>query len=361
MKAAVCREFAKPLTIENVDLRAPGYGEVGVRLRACAVCHSDIFYAEGEWGGVLPAVYGHEAAGVVESIGAGVTHVSPGDHVVVTLVRACGRCGCCEQGYYGSCEATFALDASTPLTSADDGSPIVHGLRTAGFAEAVVVEGSQVVAIDRSVPFESASLLACGVITGFGAVTNTAQVRPGATVAVIGTGGVGLNTVQGAAVSGARVVAAVDLADDKLEAALRFGATHGINPASENLPEASLALTGGRGFDYVFVTVGAKAAIDGAYDLIARGGAVVIVGMPPVGVMTQFEPLTLANHSKRILGSKMGSSNIHRDIPNLVQMYQRGVLKLDELVTARYPLEGINDAIADVNNGGALRNVIVFE
>lgn len=360
MKAAVCREFAKPLVIEEVSLAEPGIDEVRVGIKACAICHSDIIFAEGGWGGKLPAIYGHEAAGIVESVGPGVRHLKPGDHAVVTLVRACGTCPCCEQGYYGSCEATFPLDDRSPI-SAPDGSPIHHGLRTGGFAEAVVVEASQAVAIGKDVPFASASLLACGVITGFGAVTNTAKMPAGASAVVIGCGGVGLNAIQGAAISGARAVIAMDLSDSKIEAAKRFGATDGVNPANEDAAEAVKALTGGRGADYVFVTTGVRAAFDQSYALVAKGGAVVLVGMPENGVMSEIDPGTLANDSKRLLGSKMGSSNIHRDIPALADLYRQGRLKLDELVTGTYPLEDINEAIASVLRGEALRNVIVFD
>ncbi len=359
MKAAVCREFGKPLVIEDIEIASPGPGEVKVKLAACAVCHSDIYFAEGAWGGVLPAVYGHEAAGVVESVGDGVREMAPGDHVVVTLVRACGRCGCCMQGYYGSCESKFALDEKTPLRTTD-GAEIVHGLRTGGFAEFVVVESSQVVVVDKTVPMASAALLACGVITGLGAVVNTAKVRAGSSVVVIGTGGVGLNAVQGAALSGARTIIAIDLADAKLEAASRFGATHGVNPAGDNALEQVKRLTGGRGADYVLVTVGAKQAFDQSYAMLAPGGALVLVGMPAVGTTSDFDVLTVANDSKRILGSKMGSSNIHIDIPNLVSLYQQGRLKLDELITGCYRLEDINSAFASVNRGDALRNVIMF-
>jgi len=358
MKAAVCHEFGQPLAIEEVDLAAPAAGEVRVDIKACAICHSDIHFAEGAWGGVLPAVYGHEAAGVVSAVGDGVQHLAPGDHVVVTLVRSCGRCPCCEQGYYGSCETQFPLDAASPLSS--NGAPVTHGLRTGAFAEQVVVEASQAVAIDRDVPMDSASLLACGVITGLGAVTNTAKVPAGANVVVIGSGGVGLNAVQGARLCGARLIVAADLAADKLEAALDFGATHTVNPGQDDLRKTVKKLTGGRGADYVFVTVGAKVAVDQSYDLLAPGGAVVLVGMPAVGVKSEFEILTLANDTKRILGSKMGSSNIHVDIQHLVDLYKQGRLKLDELITERYPLERINEAIAAVNRGEALRNVIVF-
>jgi Zn-dependent alcohol dehydrogenase len=360
VKAAVCRKFGAPLAIEEVELAPPSSGEVVVRIKACAICHSDIHYAEGAWGGELPAVYGHEAAGVVEEVGEEVRSVKTGDSVVVTMVRSCGQCPCCEQGHYGSCETRFPLDETSPLRSARDGSKIGHGLRTGAFAEHALVDASQVVAIPSELPFDRAALLACGVITGFGAVTNTAKVPVGASVVVIGTGGVGLNSVQGAALSGARTIIAVDVSDAKLKAARAFGATHAFNPANIDLRKRVKALTDRRGADFVFVTVGAKEAADQAYRLIARGGAVVLVGMPALGVKSEFDVLILADNSQRILGSKMGSSNIQTDIPKLIELYKQGRLKLDELITARYPLEEINEAIASVKRGEALRNIIVF-
>jgi Zn-dependent alcohol dehydrogenase len=204
LRAAVCREFGRPLAVEEVDLAAPGRGEVAVRVAACAVCHSDVLAIDGAWDGSLPAVFGHEAAGVVEEVGPGVGHVRPGDHVVVTLVRYCGTCPACARGEPPLCEAGFPLDTRSPLAGRGDGAPIRQGLRTGAFAERVVVDASQAVPIPREVPLESASLLACGVITGLGAVLNVAAIRPGSRVVTIGTGGVGLNCVQGAALCGAR-------------------------------------------------------------------------------------------------------------------------------------------------------------
>jgi Zn-dependent alcohol dehydrogenase len=360
VKAAVCRKFGAPLAIEEVELAPPSSGEVVVRIKACVICHSDIHYTEGAYPSELPAVYGHEAAGVVDAVGENVRGVKVGDFVVATMVRSCGRCRCCEQGHYGSCETRFPLDDESPLRSASDGTKITHGLGTGAFAEYALVDASQVVAIPSDVPFECAALLACGVLTGFGAVTNTAKVPVGASVVVIGTGGVGLNSVQGAALSGASTIIAVDLSEDKLKAARAFGATHALNPAKVDLRKRVKVLTDRRGADFAFVTVGAKDAADQAYRLIARGGAVVLVGMPALGVKSEFDILLLADNSQRILGSKMGSSNIQTDIPKLIELYQQGRLKLDELITARYPLEEINEAIASVNRGEALRNVIVF-
>jgi len=360
VKAAVCRQFGAPLAIEEVDLAPPASSEVRIQIKACVICHSDINYTEGAYISELPAIYGHEAAGIVDAIGAGVRDLKVGDSVVATMVRACGRCRCCEQGHYGSCETRFPLDEESPLRSARDGTPITHGLKTGAFAEYALVDVSQVVAIPTDVPFECAALLACGVLTGFGAVTNTAKVPVGASVVVIGTGGVGLNTIQGAALAGASTIIGVDLSEAKRKAAAAFGATHSLDPGEGDLRKRVKALTDGRGADFAFVTVGAKEAADLSCRLIARGGTVVVVGMPPLGVKAEFDILLLADNSQRIVGSKMGSANIQTEIPKLIELYKRGRLKLDELITARYPLDDINEAIASVKRGEALRNVIVF-
>lgn len=359
IKAAVCREFAQPLSIEVVELASPGPGEMRVKIAACAICHSDIHYADGAWGGELPTVFGHEAAGVVEEIGRGVDGFAVGDHVVVTLIRSCGECYYCADGDEVLCEGEFSLDGRGPI-STPEGERVVQGLRTGAFAEQVIVDPSQAVVIPDAIPFDSASLLACGVITGLGAVVNTAGVEPGSKVAVIGTGGVGLNSIQGAALSDCAKIIAIDVSDEKLAAAKRFGATDTINSASEDAARSVRAMTEGRGADYVFVTVGVKAVIEQGFGLIRKGGTLVLVGMPASGEIAGFEPLTVANDCQVVLGSKMGSSKIRVDIPRLVDLYREGRLKLDELVTGRYPLEEINEAIASVNRGEALRNVIVF-
>ena len=359
MRAAVCRSFGEPLVIEDVTLAAPAAGEVQVDVRACAVCHSDILYAEGAWGGTLPAVYGHEAAGVVTAVGPAVEGVAVGDHAVVALIRSCGGCFYCAQGDEVQCETTFALDGDGPIRDAA-GASVHQGMRTGAFAERVVVHRSQVCVIPDDVPFDVASLLGCGVMTGFGAVVNTASIPAGASAVVIGTGGVGLNAIQGAAIAGADPVIAVDLSAAKLESARAFGATHGVNPATEDAVAAVRALTGGRGADYVFVAVGARPAIEQGLGLMRPGGTTVVVGMPASGVMAEFDPGSFAGYGQTILGSKMGSSRVAVDIPALLALYREGRLKLDELITARYPLEQVNEAIAAVVRGEALRNVIVM-
>lgn len=354
----MCRAFGEPLTIEELTLADPGPGLLRVDLDACAICHSDISYVDGLWGGALPAVYGHEAVGRVVEVGDGVG-VEVGSTVVVTLVRSCGECRYCRRGQTVACTATWSLDERSPLTDAD-GAAVTHGLRTAAFAEEVVVHESQVVVIPDDLTAASAALLACGVITGVGAVTNTAGLEAGATAVVIGCGGVGLNVVQGAVLAEAAVVVAVDLEPTKLAFARSLGATHVADPAGDDVAAIVAEATGGAMADYVFVAAGAKAAFDGAPALAAPMGAIVLVGMPATGVTTEIDPGTIAAMNQRILGSKMGSSVIADDIPALVTAYRAGRLELDRLVSSTVPLDRINEAMDEVRAGAALRNVIVF-
>jgi len=360
MKAAVCREFGKPLVIEDLELASPNPGEVRVKISACAICHSDIIYMDGGWGGNPPLVLGHEAAGVVEQVGEGVETVSIGDTVLVTLIRSCGACPCCDKGKFSLCESSFPLDETSPLTDSG-GAMIGQGLRTAAFAEQVVVHQSQVVMIPESIPMDSASLLSCGVITGLGAVTNTASVEAGDSVAVIGCGGVGLNSVQGARMAGADPIVAIDLVDGKLDNASTFGATHTINPLSQDVDAMVSDLTNGRGFEHVFMTAGSSRAIELGLGILARNGTLVLVGMPADGDHLDLDATVIANDGKRILGSKMGFTDLQNDIPKLINLYQQGGLKLDELITHRFPLERINEAIDEVRADKALRNVILFD
>ncbi|HJQ35861.1 MAG TPA: Zn-dependent alcohol dehydrogenase [Thermoanaerobaculia bacterium] len=349
MKAAVCYEFGQPLRIEDVELDPPKSGEVRVRIAATAVCHSDLHLMHGDWSGALPIVAGHEAAGIVEAIGENVTTVKPGDRVVVSLLRSCGRCAHCSTGASHNCDAPFALDSESRLRNAN-GDALQHGIKVAAFAEAVIVDQSQLVRIPDAMPLDRAALLGCGVITGTGAVLNTAKVHAGETVAVIGAGGVGLNAIQAAALAGASRIVAVDPVESKREAARSFGAT-------EALAEGKRV----RGVDYAFVAVGNPNAVVDATRMIRRGGTVVVVGMPGVRDTAPIRVFDLVWSEQRIIGSRMGSTRLPVDIPRLIDLYLRGRLKLDELITARYPLERINDAIAAMQNGQALRNVIVFE
>ncbi|MBV7332837.1 Zn-dependent alcohol dehydrogenase [Chloroflexi bacterium TSY] len=360
MKAAVCRAYDQPLVIEEVELDAPQTGEVKVRVVACAICHSDVHLIRGDWSAELPLVAGHEAAGVVEAVGPGVTGVQVGDHVVMSLLRSCGRCFFCYKGDTHLCEGEFALQSETRLHD-KQGDPIHQSIKTAAFAEYAVVDQSQLVPIPKEISLDSASLLACGVITGLGAVVNTAKVGTGESVAVVGIGGVGLNAIQGAVLSGAQPIIALDLLENKLQAARDFGATHTINSAEEAEPAAAVqALTGGRGVDYAFVTVGSPQAVAQAITLIRRGGSLVLVGIPDDKATHSLLLAQTVWKEQRVLSSSMGSTRLSVQVPQLVELYQHGRLKLDELISRRYPLEEINEAIDSMERGEALRNVIVF-
>lgn len=360
MRAAVCYEFGQPLVVEEVTLDPPQRGEVKVKVAVTAICHSDVHNIRGEWAIRRPFIAGHETAGIIEEVGEGVTLVQPGDHVVVSLLRSCGRCEYCQTGMPQHCSARWPLDTETRIHTTR-GEPVKTGSRVGGFAEYVIVDQSQVVRLPPEMSLDIASLLACGVITGYGAVVNTAQVAPGSSVVVIGAGGVGLNAVQGAVIAGASRVITVDLLDNKLAAALQFGATDVINASQVDAVQAVLEITGERKPDHVIVTVGSDPAIQQGLQMIRPGGTVTLVGMPPEALKTGIAVRFFAFNGVRLLGSFMGSTRLQIDIPRLIDYYQRGKLMLDELITARYPLEQINEAIESMEKGEALRNLIVFE
>ncbi|MEX0316510.1 MAG: Zn-dependent alcohol dehydrogenase [Ruegeria sp.] len=359
IKAAVCREFNTPLVIEEVQIAPPGMGEVEVTLDAVAICHSDITYASGAWGGFLPAVYGHEAAGVISAVGEAASDFKVGDSVVVTLIRACGSCPSCAGGKPTICETPYDT-VKGPLRTAD-GGPLDQAMACGAFAEKVVVNHRQIVRIPDTMAKDVASLLSCGVITGVGAAVNAAQLRPGQDVVVIGAGGVGLNAIQGARIAGARRIVAVDMTEEKLEIAREFGATHGVLATLDAPWKASYKALGGRGADAVLITVGAIPAYDQAPRYLGRGGRAVMIGMPHSGAQASYEPVILAAIGQGLIGSKMGDVVIQRDIPWMIDLYEQGRLKLDELISGRWSLEQINEAIADTKTGSAKRNVIVFD
>lgn len=356
IKAAVCRTHGAPLTIEDVTLRAPIGREVEVTLDAAAICHSDISFADGEWGGDLPAVFGHEVAGRVTAAGPDAADYEIGTPVIATLVRACGTCPSCSSGRQAYCESP--RNKPSPLTD-QHGETLLQPLQIGGFAEKVLVDRSQIERVSDSMDPAAASLLACGVITGVGAVVNTARLRPGEDAVVIGVGGVGLNAIQGARLAGARRIVAVDMVPDKLVAAKEFGATDGVL-ASNGAPWDEISAILGKGADAVFVTVGAAIAFTTAPNYLAQGGRIVLVGMPPVGAKSEYEPVNLASQGQGMIGSKMGDVVLSRDIPWLVDLHLQGRLKLDEMVSKTWPLSEINEAIADTKSGAARRNVIVF-
>jgi S-(hydroxymethyl)glutathione dehydrogenase / alcohol dehydrogenase len=360
MKAAVCYELGKPLVVEDIIIDPPKKGEVKVKIAATAICHSDIHFFKGELPQPPPFVGGHESAGWVEEVGEGVTDFKKGDTVILSLLVSCGKCRYCRMGRPNECSGVFPTDTETRMHN-KKGQDLAMLIKTASFAEYTVVDQSQLVKIPADMPMESACLLSCGVITGFGAVTNRAKVPVGASCVIIGTGGVGLNSIQGAAVSGAYPIIAVDISDSKLEAAKKFGATHTVNSKKVDAIKEVQKLCGGEGADYVFVTVGAAPAIVQGIDMSAPTAMIVIVGMPAITETITFSPFPLIKFERILTGSFMGSVQLQLMIPKMIALYKAKKLKLDELITHRFPIEDINKAIDEVVRGEALRNVIIFK
>jgi S-(hydroxymethyl)glutathione dehydrogenase / alcohol dehydrogenase len=360
MKAAVCYEFSKPMVIEDVALREPGRGEVKIRVAATAICHSDIHDWKGEMPGPTGFIGGHESAGHIEKVGEGVASVKVGDPVVVSLLASCGKCYYCVTGLPHLCLHRFD-PPKEPRVHNKKGQALDLKGNIGGFAEFVVVDESQVVKVPKDLPLDIAALLACGVITGFGGVVNRAKVRPFQSVVVMGAGGVGINAIQGAAYVGAYPVIAVDVLENKLKMAMQFGATHMVNAKNEKAADEILNLTQGRGADFVFVTVGSVAAIRQGLTFTGIRGTTVMIGLPNYRDQVSLTPLDLIPTEKNLIGSFMGATNLKLDIPDLINLYKTGKLKLDELVTGRFPLAKINEAMALTEKGEGLRNVIMFE
>ncbi|MBT3249016.1 MAG: alcohol dehydrogenase catalytic domain-containing protein [Actinobacteria bacterium] len=354
--AAVHWGAGEPAKLEELTLSAPGPEEVRIAVDACAICHSDLMFIDGGWATEFPVVFGHEIAGRVAETGSSVTDLTAGTSVVVSLIATCGQCHACQQGHDVACENP---PASSSLTDANNRT-VTKGLNTGGFAEQVVVHRSQVVAVPPEMPATSASLLGCGVLTGVGAARNTANIQPGETVAVVGCGGVGMGVIQGAQLAGASTIVAIDPQADKRSLALTMGATHTADPLNQDPAEAISQVTGGRLADHVLLATAAPAALNSALALLAPMGALTLVGMPADGVTLTIDPSALAGYNQRILGSKMGTARLNRDIPALVADYFAGRLKLDQLVSSTYPLEDLEQALDEVRSGSALRTVIVF-
>lgn len=360
IQAAVCREFGRPLSIETVHLDAPRKDEVQVDIDVCSICHSDIMAIDGHWRVVLPGVFGHEAVGRVSALGAAVSGLALGDRVVLSLIRFCGRCYFCQNGDLSFCETKFEIAQQSPL-SLPGGPRLLQGLKVAAFAEKAVVHASQCIKIDDDVSGDVACTLSCGVMTGVGAATRTAPVAAGAAVAVVGAGGVGVNCIQGAALAGAQPIIALDVLASKLETARQFGATHAFDATQDptELAEQVKALTEGRGVDIVFVAAGASRAIESAVDLVRNGGKVVVAGIPDHSAVVQFAARLFGGRGVSVIGSKMGSAQPHVDVPRLVSLFRANKLELDALVSRRYPLSEINEALDAARSGASLKNIIV--
>lgn len=356
MRAAVLHETGqeKLEVHEGVTLPEVGPGKVKVRLRAASLCHSDLSAMSGVLPQPAPFVPGHEGAGEVTEVGAGVEGLAVGDHVVVCWMPPCGSCPSCVRGEGNLCLAGFANMGSPNYHH--DGTDIFGFSGTGTFAEESVVAAGCAVKLPDDVPFEVGALIGCGVTTGVGAAIHTAKVEPGSSVVVIGCGGVGIAAIQGARVAGAAQIVAVDPVAARREWALRFGATEAVAP--EGLAEAQQRLTGGEGFDYAFEVVGRSATVRAAYDAVRRGGALVVVGAGAMDDMVQFNMFELFFNEKRILPSLYGGTDVLRGYRTVIDLWRAGRLDLEGMVTHHVRLEGINDAVQQMRSGEALRTVI---
>jgi S-(hydroxymethyl)glutathione dehydrogenase / alcohol dehydrogenase len=366
MKAAYLSETATPYSLTDAVIDVPIGREVLVDVRAVGLCHSDVHLAENDFGFPAPIMLGHEVAGVVAEVGPDVTGLQVGDHVVACLITSCGRCSACARGYLNACRNGRELYRSrkqTPRVSVD-GAPVTTPAGMAGFAEQALIHENQLVVIDASVPFDRAALLGCSVVTGAGAITNAARVRPGETVAVIGCGGVGLNAIQMARISGAERIVAVDLQPGKLELARSFGATDVVNAGEADPVEAVKEITGGFGVDHALEVIGLVPTVEQALGMLTTGGTAYLVGIQRPGATLDLNidgvggPFLQREHGVR--GVWMGSSNFRVDIPRLAELYLQGRLKLDELVSRTIGLDDINTGFDELKTGTVARNVITF-
>ncbi len=357
IKAAVLYEINSPLQIEEFELPDIHRDQVRVRLSASGVCHSDWHVIKGDWPDIsVPTILGHEGAGVVEEVGADVTHVRVGDHVILSWKRNCGRCESCQNGYPNLCDQPADERGRPHFPGSDRTMNRMIGLGT--FSTETIVPHDTVIPIDDEVPMGQAALIGCGVMTGVGAALNTAQVQPGKSVAVFGCGGVGLNCIQGAAIAGAEPIIAVDILDNKLELARQFGATHTVNSSQQDPVEAIREITGGQGAHYAFEAIGLIGEPFRQAILCTRKrGVTVFVGHAPHNTPVEFDARMLFNE-KTVIGSMYGTSRPRVDFPRLIALYQSGRLKLDELVTRVYPLERVNEAFEALARGEVARSVL---
>ena len=359
MKAAVLHAPNQPLTIEDIQIDKPGPREVLIRTAVAGLCHSDLHFIEGKYPWPVPAVLGHESAGVVEAVGSDVTYVKPGDHVITCLSVFCGHCEHCLTGHMSICQTP---EVKQPPGQAErlhwKGQKLNQFLNLSSFAEQMLVHEHALVKVRPDMPMDLAALIGCGVITGYGAVVHTAKVSPGETVAVIGCGGIGLSAVNGAAIAGAGRIIAVDRDPVKLEMAKAFGATDVVDASAGDPAAQVLELTSG-GVHYAFECVGLKQTVEQSFGMLRPGGTATIIGMVPFGTKVELHGADFLRE-RRIQGSAMGSNRFRVDMPRLVDFYLQGKLHLDQMISGRMPLERINEGFEEMKKGGIARNVIVF-
>jgi len=361
MRAAVLNAYDEPLEIAEIQIDEPGPHEVLVRTVASGVCHSDLHMIEGKIPVPTPLVPGHEPAGIVEQVGSEVRYVAPGDRVIACLSIFCGLCEYCTTGRTNLCGGQD-LDRrpDEPPRLSRDGKPVLQAAQLSSYAEQMLVPENALVKVREEIPLDRAALIGCGVTTGVGAALNTAQVKPGSTCVVIGCGGVGLSAIQGCRIAGASRIIAVDTEAWKLDLARRVGATDTANGRDDDAVAAVREMTAG-GVDYAFEAIGLKQTVRQAFEMTRRGGTTVMVGVTAVGEDIELPGFDIVIGEKKILGSLMGSNAFRVDMPRYVDFYLNGQLLLDEIISARRPLDEINICFDEMKKGAAARSVIVFD
>lgn len=360
MKAAVFREVNVPMEIEEVEISKPGPREVLIRTKAAGICHSDMHFFNGTYPGQVPMILGHESAGIVEQVGSDVHYVKPGDHVITCLSVFCGHCEKCLTGHLSLCqepEVNRSAEEPPRLHQAD--TALTQFAQLGSFAEMMLVHEHALVKIREDMPMDRAALIGCGVTTGVGSVIHTAAVEPGATVAVIGCGGIGLSCINGAAIAGASRIIAVDMVASKLELARKFGATDVVDASDGEAVQKIIEMTGG-GVHYSFEAIGLKSTAEQAFQMLRNGGTATVIGMIPPGDMVSLHGVDFL-FEKKIQGSMMGSNRFRVDMPRFVDFYLQGRLHLDDLVSSRIALSDINEGMAALETGEIARSVIMFD
>ncbi|MGH0031479.1 MAG: Zn-dependent alcohol dehydrogenase [Myxococcota bacterium] len=358
MKAAILTELNKDLEIrDDVGLTDLGPGEVHIKVVSSGVCHSDVSAQNGTIPSGTPCVLGHEGAGVVLEVGDGVNDLAAGDHVIVSFTPACRLCKNCLRGQANLCEAMMQM-ATTPHFVID-GNPVMGFTGCGTFAEEMILPQSATIKVENDIPLNVVSLIGCGVTTGVGAAINTANIKPGSSVLVIGCGGVGISAIQGARIAGAAEIVAVDTVPGKLDMAKKFGATHGVTP--DDLEGAKLEVTGGEGFDYALECVGHPQTIRATYDAIRRGGTAVVVGVGRMDQKIEFTAFELFYAEKTLKGSMYGSANVRVDFDRLLRLWKQGKLDLEGMISRRIKIDEVNDAFRAMQAGEVIRSVIDYQ
>jgi alcohol dehydrogenase len=372
IRGAVIREMgleppyakSQPMKIEEVDLAAPGEREVLVQIKAASLCHSDLSTVNGDRPRQTPMVLGHEAAGVIINCGPGITDVGPGDHVALVFAPSCGECIACREGHPGRCEPGQKANAAGTLLGgairlSQNGQPVYHHVGVSAFADYCVVNRGSLVKIDNQLPFDEAALFGCAVLTGVGAALNTADMFPGAKVAVVGLGGVGLNALFGAKVSGASEVIGIDVHEDKLELAKQLGATAVVNAKDEEAVKKVKEITDG-GVDFGFEMAGSVQAMELAYRITRRGGTTVTAGLPHPEARWPLQHVNLTAEERTVKGSYVGSCVPTRDVPRFIDLYRKGMLPVNKLMSDHISLEQINEGFDRLASGHTVRQIIMM-